>query len=102
MQTAEEKGLLQAYPGYILRTEFLEPMGLNQADLVRRTGIPTSRWTEIIRGRRRVSGETAFALGLVFNMDPQFWLNLQSGYDLPRARIERGAELRKRVEPINS
>jgi addiction module HigA family antidote len=98
--TPEAKAMLAATPGGILLREFLDPMGISQAELARRTGIPASRITEIVKGRRAISAETALAFGIFFNMEAQFWLNLQSHYDLRRAQLEKEAELRQRIDPL--
>ncbi|MEM1221519.1 MAG: HigA family addiction module antitoxin [Verrucomicrobiota bacterium] len=98
--TPEAKAMLAATPGGILLREFLEPMNISQAEFARRTGIPASRVTEIIKGRRAISAETAIAFGIFFNMEAQFWMNLQSHYDLRRAQFEKEAELRKRIDPL--
>ncbi len=98
--TPEQKAWLAATPGRILLEEFLNPMGISQAEFARRTGIPASRITEIIKGRRAITAETALAFGIFFNMEAQFWINLQTHYDLRRAQLEKEAELRKRIEPI--
>ena len=98
--TPEAKAMLAATPGGILLREFLDPMGISQAELARRTGIPASRITEIVKGRRAMSAETALALGIFVNMEAQFWMNLQSHYDLRRAQIEKEAELRERIDSL--
>ncbi|MGB0333960.1 MAG: HigA family addiction module antitoxin [Opitutales bacterium] len=98
--TPEQKAWLKATPGRILLEEFLDPMHISQAELARRTGIAPSRITEIIKGRRAITAETALAFGIFFNMEAQFWMNLQSHYDLRRARMEKESELRKRIEPL--
>ena len=98
--TPEHKAWLAATPGGILLREFLEPMGISQAELARRTGIPASRVTEIVKGRRAITAETALALGIFFNMEAQFWINLQSSYDLRRVQIEKESEMRQRIQPI--
>jgi addiction module HigA family antidote len=98
--TPEQKAWLAATSGRILLEEFLNPMGISQAEFARRTGIPASRITEIIKGRRAITAETALAFGIFFNMEAQFWMNLQTHYDLRRAQLEKEAELRKRIEPI--
>lgn len=100
--TPEKKACQSATPGGILFREFLVPMGISRAELARRTGIPASRITEIIKGRRAITAETALALGIFFKMDARFWMNLQTHYDLRRAQVEKGTELRKRVVPIES
>lgn len=98
--TPEAKAMLAATPGGILQREFLKPMGISQAEFARRTGIPASRITEIIKGRRAITAETALAFGIFFNMEAQFWMNLQTHYDLRRAQFEKETELRKRIDPI--
>lgn len=98
--TPEQNAWQAATPGGILLREFLEPMGLTQAELARRTGIPASRITEIIKGRRAITAETALALSIFFNMEAQFWVNLQTQYDLRQTRLEKETEMRKRIEPL--
>lgn len=99
--TPEQKAWQAATPGGILLREFLKPMGISQAEFARRTGMPASRITEIIKGRRAITAETALALGVFFNMEPHFWMNLQSHYDLRRAQFDKKeAELRKRIQPL--
>ena len=100
--TPEMKAILSATPGRILLEEFLEPMGISQAEFARRTGIPASRITEIIKGRRAITAETALAFGIFFNMEAQFWINLQSQYDLRVLRMKKEAEMRKRIEPFQA
>ena len=69
-------------PGEILRTEFLEPLGLTQNQLAIKSGLDRMRISEIVRGQRRITPQTALALGTVFQTGAQFWLNLQTDYDL--------------------
>jgi addiction module HigA family antidote len=69
-------------PGEILRKEFLEPLGLSQNELASKTGLDRMRISEIVRGRRRITPETAIALGDTLGTGPRFWLNLQNDYDL--------------------
>ena len=75
-------------------------MGITRVELAHRTGIPASRITEIIKGRRAITAETALTLGIFFNVDAQFWINLQTQYDLRQMRLEKEAELRKRIDPL--
>jgi len=96
----EPSAILRATPGRILQQEFLEGFKLTQMELFKRTGIPRSTINEIIKGKRPISAETAFTLGTFFSMDPQFWINLQSRYDLRRVEIEKSAEIRNRVQPL--
>lgn len=76
------------HPGEMLLKEFLEPMGISQAKLAEDLGIPIQRVNTIIRGKRGVSAETAILLARYFKMSPEFWMNLQTAYDLYQARRE--------------
>ena len=76
---------LRTHPGEILREEFLVPLGMSARALAGRLDIPANRLTEIIRGTRDVSADTAIRLGRYFGTDPRFWLNLQAAYDLSKA-----------------
>jgi addiction module HigA family antidote len=69
-------------PGEILRREFLEPLGLSQNELATKTALPRMQISEIIRGRRRITANSAIALGEGLGTGPQFWMNLQTDYDL--------------------
>ena len=73
-------------PGEMLREELLAEYGLSQNRLARAIGVSPNRITEIVNGRRRVTADTALRLGLYFGNSPEFWLNLQSHYDLKMAR----------------
>ena len=73
-------------PGEILKEEFLAAYGLTQSELARATGISPNRVTEIVNDRRRITADTALRFGLYFGNSPEFWMNLQSHYDLKRAR----------------
>jgi addiction module HigA family antidote len=75
-------------PGEILLEEFLEPLGVTQYQLAKRIRVDQSRISRIIRGRQAVTADTALRLGAFFGTSPQFWMRLQEGYDLARARAE--------------
>lgn len=75
----------------MLLKEFLEPMGISQAKLAEELGIPVQRVNTIIRGKRGVSAETAILLARYFKMSPEFWMNLQTAYDLYQAQRELAA-----------
>ncbi len=74
---------IAAHPGEILRTEFLEPMGISAYQLAKALHFPGIY--EIVREQRAVSADVALRLGKYFGMTPQFWMNLQADYDLRRA-----------------
>jgi addiction module HigA family antidote len=76
---------LRTHPGEILREEYLVPLGLSARALAKELDVPANRLTEIMRGTRDVSADTAIRLGRYFGTDPRFWLNLQAAYDLSKA-----------------
>jgi len=87
-------------PGSILLEEFITPMGLTQKAVAGGAGIPYVRFNELIHGKRRITGEYALRLGHFFQMEPQFWINLQAEYDLRVARHESG-DLSKTIHTAN-
>lgn len=76
-------------PGEILEEEFLKPKGLCQSALASRMGIPRMRISEIVRGKRAISAETAILLGETFGVSARFWMNLQTSQDLAVAAMKR-------------
>ncbi len=85
------------HPGEILLEEFLRPLGLSQAALARHLGISLVRINELINGKRGVSAATAWLLAEAFGTSPQFWINLQSNYDLATNRPPRHVHRIKRA-----
>ena len=82
---------MAAHPGEILRTEFMEPMGITAYQLAKALHFPGVY--EIVREKRAISADVALRLGKYFGMTPQFWVNLQADYDLRIAAVN--APLRK-------
>lgn len=82
MTAQKYKDLHYPHPGEILKTEFLDELGITQYRLAVDTKIPHSRVTAIIKGRRSVSTDTALRLARYFGNSPEFWLGLQQDYDL--------------------
>jgi addiction module HigA family antidote len=74
-------GIAAVHPGEHLAAE-LEELGLSASELARRLDVPPNRITAILKGQRAITGDTALRLGHFFGASPQFWLNLQSLYDL--------------------
>jgi addiction module HigA family antidote len=70
------------HPGEILMREFLEPMGISQYRLAKDISVPPRRINEIVQRKRSITADTALRLGRFFGSSPQFWLNLQTRYDL--------------------
>ncbi|MBI2901186.1 MAG: HigA family addiction module antidote protein [Planctomycetes bacterium] len=80
---------IPTHPGEMLLEEFLKPMGLSQKAFAAHLGVPLQRVNEIIRRKRGVSPETAWLFAQAFGTTPQFWLNLQNGYDLAGLRVPK-------------
>ena len=72
----------RTHPGEVLREEFLGPLGMSARALAKAIDVPANRITEIMRGERDVSADTAIRLGRYFGTDPRFWLNLHAGHEL--------------------
>ena len=94
----KSKLLANITPGEILEADFLEPLGLSQYRLALDIGVPPRRINEIVRGQRAVTADTALRLGRYFNMSAQFWLNLQSHFDLELEQERLGKRLEKEVK----
>ena len=81
------------HPGEVLNDELTE-LGLSPTELARRIDVPPNRISQIIAGKRSVTGDTALRLGHWFGMEPQFWLNLQTQFDLAEADRRVGVAVR--------
>ena len=84
------------HPGQMLLKEFLEPMGITQKEFSDHLGWTYARLNEIINGHRGVSAESALAFADAFQMEPQFWLNLQQNWDLWHAMKKH-----KNIKPVD-
>ncbi len=82
------------HPGEHLAEE-LKELSMSAAELARRLNVPTNRVTEILNGRRAITGDTALRLAHFFGTSPQFWLNLQSLYELRMAQKKAGKSIRR-------
>ncbi len=80
------------HPGEVLLEEFLRPLELTQVAFARHIGVPVQRVNEIIKGKRGVTSQTAWLLAQALGTTPQFWMNLQSGYDLATGRPDHEVE----------
>ena len=90
------------HPGEILFEEFLKPMGLSQYRLAKDISVPPRRINEIVHGKRSISADTALRLGRFFGISPQFWLNLQTRFDLEVAEDLLAERLEKEVQVLRS
>jgi antitoxin HigA-1 len=93
--------VLAVHPGRFLKRE-LEARGLSANRLALDLGVPSGRVTDILNGRRSITADTAVRLGRYFGNRAQFWLDLQSQYDIARIESERGGEIAKRVRPADA
>ena len=93
------KTLSPIHPGEILREEFLKPLQINPHHLAMALRVPPNRISQIIDGERAISADTALRLGRYFGVNPQFWLNLQSTYDLRVAVRDHQAQIDRDVQP---
>src|SRR3954465_7020465 len=94
----KSKRLQDITPGEILAEEFLKPMAITQYRLAKDIGVPPRRINEVVKGERAITADTALRLGRYFRMAPEFWLNLQSHYDLEREQERLADRLDKEVK----
>lgn len=86
-------------PGEILKEEFLEPLGISAYRLAKDTFLPQTRISEIIKGNRRITADTALRFAKFFGVSAKFWLGLQDDYDLEEQKLEKENEL-KNIKPM--
>ncbi|QWC99003.1 HigA family addiction module antidote protein [Polynucleobacter paneuropaeus] len=91
------KLLDEIHPGEILLEDFMKPMGITSRQLAADIDVSPSRISEIIHGTRPITADTALRLGLFFSMEPRFWLNLQSEYDMRMAKRNLQEEIEPRI-----
>ena len=83
---------IPTHPGKVLSEEFLIPLGVSQVALASHLGIPTQRINELVNGRRGITSQTAWLLSEALNTTPEFWVNLQTNYNLAVDRPSRSIE----------
>jgi addiction module HigA family antidote len=88
------------HPGEILRSEFLEPLGMSVNALALALRVPAPRINDVVRGKRAISADTALRLQRYFGASAQFWLNLQITYDLRIATAAAGEQIEREIEPM--
>jgi len=94
-----EKKLAPITPGEILSEEFLKPLGLAPHRLALDLRVPANRIAAIIDGKRAISVDTAMRLGRYFGTSAEFWINLQTQFDLRKAKEESGDRIAREVAP---
>jgi addiction module HigA family antidote len=92
-----KKTIKPIYPGEVLEKEFLKPYKISQYRLAKDISVSPRRINEIVHGDRAISVDTALRLAKYFNTSPQFWLNLQTKYDIEICQVEKAEELKEEV-----
>jgi len=96
-----KKTIKPIYPGEILEKEFLKPYKISQYRLAKDISVSPRRINEIVKGDRAISVDTALRLAKYFNTSPQFWLNLQTKYDIELYQTEKAKQLEEEVGIFN-
>ena len=96
-----ENNLLPSIPpGVILREDFMDTVGLSINQLAKNIGVPPNRISEIVNGKRAITADTALRLQRYFGVEAQFWLNLQSEFDLRLAKKQKWIDIERYITPI--
>ena len=95
------ENLRNIHPGEVLKEEFLEPLEISAYRLSKETFIPQTRVSEIIKGKRRITADTALRLSIYFGTTAKFWLGLQDDYDLEAENNSKEKEL-KNIKPMKN
>jgi len=91
--------LKNVHPGEVLKEEFLKPLNITAYRLAKETKIPQTRISEILKGKRRITADTALRLSKFFGNSPEFWLGLQNDYDLEEEKRNITRELEE-IQPL--
>lgn len=92
-----KNGMRPVHPGEILREDYLAELGMSANALAKALRVPAPRINDIVRERRGITADTALRLARYFDSTPQFWLNLQSAYELRQAEIASGRKINREV-----
>jgi addiction module HigA family antidote len=99
MARRRKRDIPPVHPGEILKADFMEPLGLSVNALSRAIGVPRTRLNDIVLGRRGITADTALRLARYFGVGAQFWMNLQSHYELEVAEEAYGERLDREIRP---
>ncbi len=88
------------HPGEVLREEYLVPLNMTAHALAMALRLPAPRINEIVREKRAITPDTALRLARFFDSTAEFWMNLQSAYDLRKAELENAVQIRREVRPL--
>ena len=89
-------------PGEVLREDFMEPLGISINQLSRDLSVPPNRISEIVNGKRSITADTALRLERYFGVEAQFWLNLQTEYDLRMMKRKIWSDIEQRIIPVKT
>lgn len=92
------KKLKNVHPGEILKLDFMEPMNITAYALAKAIHVDQTRISQLLRGTRNISADTALRLGKFFNVSAEFWLNIQNRFDLEEERVHQSEY--DRIEPL--
>lgn len=98
----EERVYPPITPGRFLELEFLEPLGMTSYALAKAIGVDPPRMYKIVAGERAITADTALRLARYFGTSPQYWLNLQTSYDLQVEEDRIGGSIEKEVHPLSA
>ncbi len=99
MAKRRSRDIPPVHPGEILKEEFLAPLEMSVSAVARAIAVPRTRLNDIVLGRRAITADTAMRLGRYFGIDPRFWLNLQTHYDLEVATEVAAGRIEREVSP---
>jgi antitoxin HigA-1 len=99
-EAARDDRLAPVHPGEILLEDFLKPMAISQYRLARALGVPAQRVHDLVHGRRAITADTALRLARFFSIEAQFWMNLQTRYDLEMAADTSRERIEREVAPL--
>lgn len=100
-QTVRPGHIEPTHPGIDL-LELISDHGITQYRVARELGVPQTRIMQIVKGQRAITADTALRLGRFFGMSAEYWMNRQAAFDLERAELDKGAEISKRVRPLQT
>jgi len=95
-----EERLPPIHPGEVLLEDFMKPLGISQYRLAKDIGVPALRISQIVRGKRAITVDTAMRLARYFGTSPDVWLRLQARYDLEKAQLAYGDKIEKEVKVL--
>jgi len=94
------KTLPPVHPGEVLAEDFMKPLGLTQYRVAKDIGVAALRISQIVRGQRSITADTALRLARYFGTSPEVWLRLQAAYDLEGAQRQTGKRIEREVKVL--